>query len=230
MRQRSHMSWAMWLLLFFALSQFALGQQAKKAQSSPDARNLVSSDSNGAGTGLVRDPEAAAATPAAPAVAIPAAQNDVVIRGGTILTVTHGKIENGSIYVHNGKIAAIGKTVDAPANATVIDASGKWVMPGIIDSHSHIALDDDVNEATSPITPHMMMKDAFNYDDKAIYRALAGGVTTSLLLHGSANMIGGQAIVIKHKYGLGRDEMLFPGAPQSIKFASGENPKRVYGG
>jgi imidazolonepropionase-like amidohydrolase len=164
------------------------------------------------------------------AAAVPAAQNDVVIRGGTILTVTHGKIENGSIYVHNGKIAAIGKTVNAPASATVIDATGKWVMPGIIDSHSHIALDDDVNEATSPITPHMMMKDAFNYDDKAIYRALAGGVTTSLLLHGSANMIGGQAIVIKHKYGLGRDELLFPGAPQSIKFASGENPKRVYGG
>jgi imidazolonepropionase-like amidohydrolase len=73
------------------------------------------------------------------------------------------------------------------------------------------------------------MRDAFDYNDKAIYRALAGGVTTSLLLHGSANMIGGQAIVIKHKYGLGKEEMLFPGAPQSIKFASGENPKRVYG-
>ena len=226
MRHRSHMSWAMFLLLYFVLSQFALGQQAKKAQPSPAARNLVSLDST-AGSDLVRDPDAAAATP--PAVATPAAQNDVVIRGGTILTITHGKIENGSIYVHNGKIAAIGKTVDAPPNATVIDAGGKWVMPGIIDSHSHIALDDDVNEATSPVTPHMMMKDAFDYDDKAIYRALAGGVTTSLLLHGSANMIGGQAIVIKHKYGLGRDEMLFPGAPQSIKFASGENPKRVYG-
>ena len=86
-------------------------------------------------------------------------------------------------------------------NATVIDAGGKFVMPGIIDSHSHIALDDDVNEPTSPITPHMMMNDAFDYNDKAIYRALAGGVTTSLLLHGSANMIGGQAVVIKHKYG-----------------------------
>src|SRR5438132_13640175 len=75
----------------------------------------------------------------------------------------------------------------------------------------------------------MMMIDAFDYQDKAIYRALAGGVTTSLLLHGSANMIGGQAVVIKHKYGAGRDAMLFPGAPKSIKFASGENPKRVYG-
>ncbi|HEY3770284.1 MAG TPA: amidohydrolase [Candidatus Angelobacter sp.] len=159
----------------------------------------------------------------------PAFHNDVVIKGGTILTVTHGKIENGSIYIHDGKIAAVGQTVNAPANATVIDATGKFVMPGIIDSHSHIALDDDVNEATSPITPHMMMRDAFDYNDKAIYRALAGGVTTSLLLHGSANMIGGQAVVIKHKYGLGKEEMIFPGAPQSIKFASGENPKRVYG-
>ncbi|HET9181777.1 MAG TPA: amidohydrolase [Candidatus Angelobacter sp.] len=155
--------------------------------------------------------------------------NDVVIKGGTLLTVTHGRIENGSIYIHNGKIAAIGKTVNAPANATVVDATGKWIMPGIIDCHSHIALDDDVNEATSPITPQMMMQDAFDYTDKAIYRALAGGVTTSLLLHGSANMIGGQAVVIKHKYGLGRDQMIFPGAPRSIKFASGENPKRVYG-
>ncbi len=157
-------------------------------------------------------------------------QNDVVIRGGTLLTATHGRIENGSIYIHNGKIVAVGKDVQAPANATVIDATGKWVMPGLIDSHSHIALDNDVNEATSPITPHMMMRDAFDYGDRMIYRALAGGVTTSLLLHGSANMIGGQAVVIKHKYGLGKDEMLFPGAPQSIKFASGENPKRVYGG
>jgi imidazolonepropionase-like amidohydrolase len=76
----------------------------------------------------------------------------------------------------------------------------------------------------------MMMIDAFDYQDKAIYRGLAGGVTTSLLLHGSANMIGGQAVVIKHKYGLNRDALLFPGAPRSIKFASGENPKRVYGG
>src|SRR5213076_3206500 len=79
-----------------------------------------------------------------------------------------------------------------------IDAGGKYLTPGIIDSHSHIALDDDVNEATSPVTPQMMMIDAFDYQDKAIYRGLAGGVTTSLLLHGSANMIGGQAIVIKH--------------------------------
>ncbi len=156
--------------------------------------------------------------------------HDVLIKNATVMTVTHGNIKNGSVYLKDGKIAAVGENVNAPADATVIDAGGKYVTPGIVDSHSHIALDDDVNEATSPITPHMMMKDAFDYQDKAIYRALAGGVTTSLLLHGSANMIGGQAVVIKHKYGASRDEMLFPNAPQSIKFASGENPKRVYGG
>jgi imidazolonepropionase-like amidohydrolase len=155
--------------------------------------------------------------------------HDVVIKNATVMTVTHGNIKSGSIYIKDGKIAAVGESVNAPPNVIVIDAGGKYLTPGIVDSHSHIALDDDVNEATSPITPHMMMKDAFDYQDKAIYRALAGGVTTSLLLHGSANMIGGQAVVIKHKYGASRDEMLFPNAPGSIKFASGENPKRVYG-
>ncbi len=159
----------------------------------------------------------------------PAAHNEVVIKNAVVMTVTHGKISNGSVYIKDGKIMQVGPSVNAPASATVIDAGGKYLTPGIIDSHSHIALDNDVNEATSPVTPQMMMMDAFDYQDKAIYRGLAGGVTTSLLLHGSANMIGGQAIVIKHKYGAERDAMLFPGAPRSIKFASGENPKRVYG-
>ena len=219
-------------LLVLLLGVFALAQQQNPSQQpSPSSQNPASPEAATPGAESQSQEKQENATPnEKPPQQPPAIHNDVVIRGGTLLTVTHGRIENGSIYIHNGKIAAIGANVQAPANATVIDATGKWVMPGIIDSHSHIALDDDVNEATSPVTPHMMMKDAFDYNDKMIYRALAGGVTTSLLLHGSANMIGGQAIVIKHKYGLGRDELLFPGAPQSIKFASGENPKRVYGG
>ena len=156
-------------------------------------------------------------------------KNEFVIKNATLLTATHGRIEHGSVYVKDGKIVAFGATVSAPASASVLDADGKYVTPGIIDPHSHMALDGDVNEATNPVVPQMMMKDAFDYNDKAIYRALAGGVTSSLLLHGSADMIGGQAVVIKNKYGLDRDQMLFPGAPQSIKFASGENPKRVFG-
>ena len=158
-----------------------------------------------------------------------ASHNEVVIKNAVVMTATHGNIAGGSVYIKDGKIAAVGKEVTAPASATVIDAGGKYLTPGIIDSHSHIAMDNDVNEATSPVTPQMMMIDAFDYQDKQIYHGLAGGVTTSLLLHGSANMIGGQSVVIKHKYGAGRDAMLFPGAPRSIKFASGENPKRVYG-
>ena len=209
MLRRPYFHRVMLAFVFLMLSSLLVAQQAQAQNSSSATQNASPSETQQSG---------------------PAAfHNDVVIKGGTLLTVTHGRIENGSIYIHNGKIAAIGKTVNAPATATVVDATGKWIMPGIIDCHSHIALDDDVNEATSPVTPQMMMRDAFDYTDKAIYRALAGGVTTSLLLHGSANMIGGQAIVIKHKYGLDRDQMIFPGAPQSIKFASGENPKRVYG-
>lgn len=154
---------------------------------------------------------------------------DIVIRDATVMTVTHGTIAHGSVWIHNGKIAGVGATVQAPAGAQTIDASGKFVTPGIIDPHSHSALGDDVNEATSPVTPSMLMIDAFDNRDKALYQALAGGVTTELLLHGSANMIGGQAVVIKNKFGLSRDAMLFPNAPRSIKFASGENPKRVYG-
>jgi imidazolonepropionase-like amidohydrolase len=178
----------------------------------------------------------AGAVLALPATSLPAqtasasAPQDVVIKNATVMTASHGTIEHGSVWMHQGKIAGVGATVSAPGNATVIDAEGKYVTPGIIDPHSHSALGDDINEATSPVTPSMMMIDAFDNRDKALYDALAGGVTTELLLHGSANMIGGQAVVIKNKFGLGRDQMLFPNAPRSIKFASGENPKRVYGG
>jgi imidazolonepropionase-like amidohydrolase len=169
--------------------------------------------------------------PAAPGGAqAKAGPADLVLKNATVMTASHGTIEHGSVWVHNGKIAGVGATVEAPASAVVVDASGKWVTPGIIDPHSHSALGDDVNEATSPVTPSMMMIDAFDNRDSALYYALAGGVTTELLLHGSANMIGGQAVVIKNKFGMSRDAMLFPNAPRSIKFASGENPKRVYGG
>ncbi len=157
------------------------------------------------------------------------APTDLVLKNATVMTASHGTIEHGSVWVHQGKIAAVGEQVNAPATAVVIDASGKFITPGIIDPHSHSALGDDINEATSPVTPSMMMIDAFDNTDSALYFALAGGVTSELLLHGSANMIGGQNITIKNRFGRTRDEMLFAGAPRTIKFASGENPKRVYG-
>jgi imidazolonepropionase-like amidohydrolase len=160
------------------------------------------------------------------------APTDILIKNATVMTASHGTIPNGSVWVHAGKIAEISASnasTSAPASATIIDATGKYLTPGIIDPHSHSALGDDINEATSPVTPSMMMIDAFDNKDAALYNALAGGVTTELLLHGSANMIGGQAVVIKNKFGLPREQMLFPNAPRSIKFASGENPKRLYG-
>lgn len=153
----------------------------------------------------------------------------ILIKNATVMTVTHGTLEHGNILIENGKIMAVGTDVAAPSGAMVIDATAQVVTPGLIDAHSHMALGDDINEATSPVVPQMMMEDALDPADKAIYRALAGGVTTALLLHGSADMIGGQAVVIKTKYGMGRDQLLFPNAPRSIKFASGENPKRVFG-
>ncbi len=157
------------------------------------------------------------------------APTDLVLKNATVMTASHGTIEHGSVWIHQGKIAAVGEQVNAPAGTVVIDASGKFITPGIIDPHSHSALGDDINEATSPVTPSMMMIDAFDNTDSALYFALAGGVTSELLLHGSANMIGGQNITIKNRFGRTRDEMLFAGAPRTIKFASGENPKRVYG-
>ncbi|HET9166978.1 MAG TPA: hypothetical protein VFP11_13350, partial [Candidatus Angelobacter sp.] len=191
MPHRPHLYRAMLLSLCWVLSSFALAQQPQNTQQPSSSQNPAASQNPASPEQATPGAESKAnavtdnATPnKKPVPEAPAIHNDVIIKGGTILTVTHGKIENGSIYIHNGKIAAVGQSVNAPAGATVIDATGKFVMPGIIDSHSHIALDDDVNEPTSPITPHMMMRDAIDYNDKAIYRALAGGVTTSLLLHG----------------------------------------------
>jgi imidazolonepropionase-like amidohydrolase len=104
-----------------------------------------------------------------------AAPADVVFRGATVMTASHGTIEHGAVWVHAGKIAGVGTSVSAPQTATVVDATGMWLTPGIIDPHSHSALDSDVNEATSPVTPSMHMIDAFDNRSADLYRALAGG-------------------------------------------------------
>ncbi|HEX7151393.1 MAG TPA: amidohydrolase family protein [Thermoanaerobaculia bacterium] len=153
------------------------------------------------------------------------AQETTVIRGGTILTVTNGVIENGTIVLRGGKIAAIGRDVATPAGARVVDATGKFVSPGIIDSHSHTAVEGSVNEVSLPNTGMVRIADALTSDDISAYRQLAGGTTTALILHGSANAIGGQSQIVKWKWGRPVSEWVVAGAPRTIKFALGENPK-----
>ena len=153
------------------------------------------------------------------------AASPVLIKNATVLTVTKGKLENTDVLLQNGKIAQVGKNLTAPAGAQVIDATGKFVMPGIIDPHSHM-MADAINEGSLSVTSMVKMTDVLNPTAPNIYRALAGGVTTINLLHGSANTIGGQNATLKLKYGRPASEMLFPGAPPGIKFALGENVTR----
>jgi imidazolonepropionase-like amidohydrolase len=154
-----------------------------------------------------------------------AATPPIVIQNATILTVTRGTL-NGSVLIRDGKIAEVGERVAFPADAKVIDASGQYVMPGIIDCHSHIAA-DSINEGSVSVSSMVGIEDVLNPDDIAIYRALAGGVTTANILHGSANSIGGKCTVIKLRWGKDAHDMIFQGALPGIKFALGENPKRA---
>ncbi len=152
---------------------------------------------------------------------------EILIRNATIMTASHGTIENGSILIRNGKIAAVGKAaeVKGSADAKIIDGTGMYVTPGFVDSHSHTAL-DGLNEGSLSVTAMVRMRDVLNDTDINIYRQLAGGMTTIHQLHGSANAIGGQNAIIKLKWGKPAEEMYVADAPRTVKFALGENPKR----
>jgi imidazolonepropionase-like amidohydrolase len=150
----------------------------------------------------------------------------IFIQNATIFTVTQGNIEHGSILIRDGKIAAVGADLKAPDGAAVIDATGQYVIPGIIDCHSHIAVDGSVNEGGPAVSSMANIADVLNPEDISIYDDLAGGVTAANILHGSANPIGGQTIVIKLRWGKPASELPFEGALPGIKFALGENPKR----
>jgi imidazolonepropionase-like amidohydrolase len=154
-----------------------------------------------------------------------AAARETLVRNATILTVSHGTLQNADLLVRGGKIVGVGPNLKARADANVIDASGKFILPGIVDAHSH-SMSDATNECTLSVTSMARIQDVLNPTDVDLYRELAGGVTALNILHGSCNAIGGQNSVVKIKYGRPVSEFIFPGAPPGIKFALGENPKR----
>jgi imidazolonepropionase-like amidohydrolase len=161
-----------------------------------------------------------------------------LIRGGTVMTGAGEVMAGGQVLVVDGRIAAVGMNVQAPAGARIIDATGRYVTPGLIDTHSHLGVyaspgvdaHSDGNEMTDPVTAQVWAEHSIWPQDPGFPRALAGGVTTLHILPGSANLIGGRSVTVRNVPARTVQEMKFPGAPHGMKVACGENPKRVYGG
>jgi imidazolonepropionase-like amidohydrolase len=161
-------------------------------------------------------------------MAKPAQPAELLVKNATVWTSgPQGILAGTDVLVKGGKIAAIGKNLAAPKGATVVDATGKHMAPGIIDEHSHSAILGNVNECTNSVTCEVRIRDVINSESINIYRQLAGGNTIMHLLHGSCNSIGGQCAVIKDKWGAPPDELFYTLAPGTVKFALGENPKQA---
>ncbi len=167
----------------------------------------------------------------------PAASGSVLIQGAHIFDGLGKEYTTADVLLENGKVSALGEHLDTPSSATVIDGSGKWVTPGIIDVHSHMGVyaspgvraTADGNEVTSPVTAEISSEHGVWPHDPAFNRARAGGITAMLVLPGSANLFGGRGTVLKNVTSRTVQGMKFPGAPYALKMACGENPKRVYG-
>ena len=183
---------------------------------------------------------AVAPLPAAPAYAStyqPMPASSTLLRGATVLTGTGTRLENADVLLVDGKVAAVGTGLTAPAGAIVVEAKGQWVTPGIIDAHSHLGVYpspgmrslSDGNEATAPNTAQVWAEHSVWPQDPGFGAALAGGVTSMMVLPGSANLFGGRTVTLKNVAGRSVQDMKFPGAPYGLKMACGENPKRVYG-
>ena len=166
------------------------------------------------------------------------AAQDTLIRNATVLVGDGTRLENADVLLRDGKVARVGQGLDAPRGSTVVDGTGKWITPGLIDVHSHLGVyaspgldaHSDGNEMTNPVTPQVWAEHAVWPQDPGFGTALAGGVTSMLILPGSGNLIGGRGVVLKNVPGETYQQMKFPGAPWSLKMACGENPKRFYGG
>jgi imidazolonepropionase-like amidohydrolase len=160
-----------------------------------------------------------------------------LIRNATVLTGTGARLDQADVLIVAGKISAVGSNLTPPANATIVDGTGRWVTPGLIDIHSHLGVypspaveaNSDGNEATSPSTANVWAEHSVWPQDPGFRTALAGGITTLQILPGSANLIGGRSVVLKNVPSVTYQGMKFPGAAQGLKMACGENPKRVYG-
>jgi imidazolonepropionase-like amidohydrolase len=153
---------------------------------------------------------------------------DTLVKNATVLTVTKGTYQNADLLIRKGKIAAIGRNLKVPAGVKVIDGTGKYVMPGIIDAHSHMCIEGGINEGSEVVSAECDIQEVINEKDPGMKWALAGGVTTINTMHGSANPIGGLTATLKMRWGKSSDELKFEGARRHIKWALGENPKRVH--
>jgi imidazolonepropionase-like amidohydrolase len=167
----------------------------------------------------------------------PLPSEPVLLQGATVLTGTGERLDDADVAMRDGKIVAVGRGLDA-SGMTVIDVSGMWVTPGVIDVHSHLGAypspgveaHSDGNEATDPNTAEVWAEHSVWPQDPGFVTALAGGVTSLQILPGSANLFGGRGVTLKNVPGQSVMDMKFPGAPHGLKMACGENPKRVYGG
>jgi imidazolonepropionase-like amidohydrolase len=223
-------SFAIAVLLVATACSTASSRQAPAPQHADSSSRPIGGVGSGAVSAPNADPFASTYTP------FPS--RPTVIRNVTIMTAAGPTIRNGAVLLRDGKIAAVGATVEAPADAEVIDGTGKYVTPGLIDTHSHVGAgaapggqgtqNNDVNEATAPVTAHVWIEHSINPQDPQLPRVLAGGVTTIQVLPGSANLIGGRSAVLKMVPSRSVQGMKFPGAKYGLKMACGENPKRVY--
>jgi imidazolonepropionase-like amidohydrolase len=209
---------------------------AAACASSPAARPAVPQPETGSAGPTSASEWLFARADAFPSTYAPPASRATLIRNATILTAAGPRIENGSVLLQNGRIAAVGANVNAPADAIVIDGAGKWVTPGIIDTHSHLGVYAapgieslaDGNEMTNPNTAEVWAEHSVWPHDPQFGLAVAGGITTLQVLPGSANLFGGRSVTLKNVESRTMQGMKFPDAPYGLKMACGENPRRVY--